>query len=268
VRPLTLPGFGLVFKRLIWSGLGYTFLITSLTYSLFGTLIIFALFPVLAYDIDNFSPFSIFNLTNGPLSVLVGMGASIVGAYSVSSIINGTVITRDLIHAHIAGGIVVGAVFVTNPVYSFVAGFTAGALQSIIQNAVEAPAMRKTSVLSTISWSILGIQGFVGGVFATGYRDILDYNSNGLTYTASSINLNPGYELAMAAISAGIGLAFGIIVGLLRLLTTRQTNSDHFIDRPRWINDDGISFPKAKPVPDFSRAPKGDEPVPVNVSEA
>jgi hypothetical protein len=244
------------------------------TYSLFGTLIIFALFPVLAYDIDTFSPFNIFNLTNGPLSVIVGMGASVVGAYSVSSIINGTAIARDLIHAPIAGGIVVGAasVFVTNPVYSFVAGFTAGALQSIIQNTIEAPAMRKTSVLSTISWSLFGIQGIVGGVFATGYRKILDYNSNGFTYAASSINFNPGYELAMAAISAGIGLGFGIIVGLLILLTTGQTTSDHFIDRPHWINDDGISFPKAKPVPDFSRAPQGDESatgvIPGNVSEA
>jgi len=168
------------------------------TYSLFGALIIFALFPVLAYEMDSFNLINysnFFSFTNGPLSVIIGMGAAVIGAYSISSIVNGTAIARDLIHAPIAGGIVVGAAsaFVTSPVYSFVAGFTAGVIQSIIQNAIESPAMQKTSVVSTISWSLFGIQGIIGGVFATGYKNILNYNSNGFTYSAISLNYNPGY---------------------------------------------------------------------------
>jgi hypothetical protein len=66
------------------------------------------------------------------------MGASIIASYFVSSIINGSVIVRDVIHAPIAGGIVVGSAsfFITNPAYALVAGFTGGAMQSLIQNLV------------------------------------------------------------------------------------------------------------------------------------
>lgn len=168
------------------------------TYSLMGALIILCLFPVLAYEQDSYNLINyanFFSFTNSPISVIIGMAASVLGSYSISSIINGTVIVRDLIHAPIAGGIVVGAasIFITNPVYSFVAGFTAGMVQAIIQNAIESPAMKKSAVLSTISWSLFGIQGILGGAFASGYKLILNYNTNGFVYSSASLNFNPGY---------------------------------------------------------------------------
>lgn len=123
------------------------------------------------------------------------MGAALIGAYSISSIINGNPIGRDMIHAPIAGGIVVGAAsfFITNPVYAIVAGFTAGVVQCIIQNAIESRYAKTKSVVSTISWSLFGIQGIIGAVFATGYRNILNYNTNGFIYAPATINYNPGY---------------------------------------------------------------------------
>lgn len=83
-------------------------------------------------------------MVNGPLSVIIGMGAALLGAFAVSSFVNGRIIIRDIIHAPIAGGIVVGAAsyFITNPTYALVAGFTGGALQALIQNFIEKPNAR------------------------------------------------------------------------------------------------------------------------------
>jgi O-antigen ligase len=112
--------------------------IFSASYALFGSLIIFALFPVLAYEIDVSNNFNLFNLYNGPISIVIGMGAAVLASFCVSALINGEVIVRDVLHAPIAGGIVVGSasLFITNPVYALVAGFAGGAVQSLIQNII------------------------------------------------------------------------------------------------------------------------------------
>jgi ammonia channel protein AmtB len=164
--------------------------VLSVIRSMFGTLIIFAIFPVLAYETDSFNPFNIFNQYNSPLSVVIGMGSSLIGAYIISSLINGNPIVIDLIHGPIAGGIVVGAAsyFITSPLYAIIAGFTAGLIQSLIQNVFESRYAKNKSVVSTISWSLFGIQGIIGGVFATGYRHILKYNSNHFIYDSTSLN--------------------------------------------------------------------------------
>jgi hypothetical protein len=64
------------------------------------------------------------------------MAASLIGSSMVSMLINEQIIIRDLVHAPIAGGIVVGSAsfFIANPVYALVAGFAAGVLQALIQN--------------------------------------------------------------------------------------------------------------------------------------
>ncbi len=108
----------------------------SVSYALLGSIIILALFPVLGYEIDVINNFNMFNLYVTPISIIIGMGASLIGAFIVSSLFNGNFIMRDIIHAPIAGGIVVGSAsfFINNPVYALVAGFAGGALQSTIQN--------------------------------------------------------------------------------------------------------------------------------------
>jgi hypothetical protein len=151
------------------------------------------------------------------------MGAAVIGALCISALINGNLILRDIIHAPIAGGIVVGSasMFIANPLYAMVAGFTAGIVQSLIQNVIEKNYMKSKSVVSTISWSLFGVQGLIGGVFATGYKNIIDNYSNGINYSNSaSINYNPGYQLLIAVIAAGIGLGFGILAGIIIYLVS------------------------------------------------
>ena len=104
--------------------------------ALFGAIIIFLFFPLLGFDLDTFHGVNLFNYFTGPFYIILAMGAAIVGALIASAIFNGHLIVRDLIHAPIAGGIIVGSAsfFITAPVYSLVAGFAGGFVQSCLQN--------------------------------------------------------------------------------------------------------------------------------------
>ncbi len=149
--------------------------IFSLRFALLGTLIIFTLFPMLSYAVDNSRAFNTFYLYTGPTSLLLGMSSSVISTCCMSSLINGNIIARDIMHAPIAGGIVVGSAsaFIAHPVYSMVAGFAGGAVQTLIQNLIEKTWSQKKSIVSSISWSLFGVQGLLGGVFATGYKRII-----------------------------------------------------------------------------------------------
>jgi hypothetical protein len=52
----------------------------------------------------------------------------------------------------------------------------------------------------------------------------------------------------IAVISAGIGLGFGLLSGGLIYLVSGHKSEDHFTDRTYWINDDGLTYPKAKEI--------------------
>ena len=96
---------------------------------------------------------------------------------------NGIIIFRDLIHGIIAGAIVVGAssLYISNPIYAIVAGVTGGIIQTLIQNVMERSAAKKRLIISTVSWSLFGIQGLIGAGFASGWKAILYKSRHGLT---------------------------------------------------------------------------------------
>lgn len=72
---------------------------------------------------------------------------------------------------------------------------------------------------------MFGIQGILGGAFASGYQRIILSNSNGINFHSQTINQNPSYQLLAAVISAGIGLGCGILSGLLILIVSNQKGS-------------------------------------------
>lgn len=119
-------------------------------------------------------------------------------------------------------------------------------------------------MVSTISWSLFGVQGLIGGALGSGYKAIIDSYANGFRYAnASSTNFNPGYQMLIAVISAGIGLGFGIIAGLIIYPFSGHRSKDHFSDRTYWISDNGISYPRkdedrkaAQPSPSPAPVPK------------
>lgn len=110
----------------------------SSLYAIFGSLIIFALFPLLSYEFDGYTRYSLFSPVSNPSCIIVAMGSGAIGAMLMSLLINGYLVSRDAVHGPIAGAIVVGAssLYITNPVYAFIAGSTGGIIQTIIQNLI------------------------------------------------------------------------------------------------------------------------------------
>lgn len=175
------------------------------------------------------------------------MGAGAISATSISYLINGYLISRDAIHGPIAGAIAVGAssLYVTNPVYAFVAGAGAGIIQTIIQNLFEKRAARGKLVLSTVSWSLFGLQGIIGAGFASGWKAIYFTNTNGLTIEPQTLNFTSQFEFYGGLISAGIGAAFGLVVGIFVILVNGQRSEEYFEDSFYWFANDGIRFENA-----------------------
>jgi hypothetical protein len=60
------------------------------------------------------------------------------------------------------------------------------------------------------------------------------------------VNFNPGYQLLIAAISAGIGIGFGVISGILIYIISGHKSEDHFADKTYWVNEDGLSYARAR----------------------
>lgn len=150
---------------------------------MFGCLIIFALFPVLAYEFDGYSTYNSYSPYTNPLCIIGGLGAGAMAAIGTSILLNGEIIVRDLVHGPIAGAIVVGAssLYITYPLYSLLAGFAGGLVQTLIQNLLEKRFINGKNILSTVSWSLFGIQGIIGAGVSTGWKAILYANYNGLT---------------------------------------------------------------------------------------
>ena len=117
------------------------------------------------------------------------MGAGVIGAIIGSSLINGSIIARDTLHGPIAGAIVVGAssLFITNPVFAFIAGFSGGFVQSLIQNIIEKRAANTNKIVSTVSWSLFGMQGLIGAGFASGWKAIVNTYVNGMTIEPKTV---------------------------------------------------------------------------------
>lgn len=158
-------------------------------YALFGSLIIFALFPFLAYEIDAYTYFHDYSTYSNPLSIILAMGAGTIGAIFVSLFIHGFIIARDVIHGPIAGAIAVGAssLYITNPTYALVAGCAGGIIQGIIQNLIETPAVKRHRIISSVSWCLFGFQGLVGAAFAAGWKAIVFTSSDAMPINASAI---------------------------------------------------------------------------------
>lgn len=154
----------------------------TVLYSLLGAIIIFLLFPFLAYDIDayiyqnNYAPYV------SPLVIIIAMGASMIASIATSLLFNGHLVVRDVTHGLIAGAIIMGSasLYIANLTYVFITAFIGGVIQALIQNLIERKAINQGYILSTVSWSLFGIQGVLGGCFSAGWKALANnkYSSN------------------------------------------------------------------------------------------
>ena len=162
----------------------------------------------------------------------------------MTTIINGIIVFRDLLHGIIGGGIVVGAasLYISSPIYALVAGITGGVVQGIIQNLFERRAAKNRTIVSTVSWSLFGIQGLIGAAFASGWKAVLYSSNHGLTVEQTVLGISDSqYDFYGGLISAGIGAASGLVIGLLIYLVNRNGENDFFEDFVYWYSSDYLN---------------------------
>ena len=72
----------------------------------------------------------------------------------------------------VAGGIAVGTAsfYITTPYLALIVGIVSGILQQIFDNCLEKLIYKKFGLISTHSFTVYCLQGFIGAVFATAYN--------------------------------------------------------------------------------------------------
>lgn len=117
-------------------------------------------------------------------------------------------------------------------IYAILVGFVGGSLQVLIQNACDKRFIRKYGPIATVSYSLFAVQGLLGSAFAAVYKAIIQTNSYGLVYTSLNyVNVN---LFVYGIVSSAMGIAFGILGGIVILLVNGYKRDDYFTDRAVW----------------------------------
>jgi hypothetical protein len=214
----------------------------SVLYSLMGTLFIFIFFPFLAYEVDAYMFQNKFVPYISTLIIVISMAAGLIGGLVVSAIINGYIIIRDVTHGLVAGAIAVGAgsLYIINPTFAIITGFIAGGLQALIQNLGERSSFDRGVLVSTVSWSLFGIQGFIGGCFAAGWKLLAIHRYSSSFSSSVLYNHGSSYEFWAMLVSLCFGLVAGALAGVFVYCTNVIGRNEYFDDGYYWRNSDGI----------------------------
>lgn len=144
--------------------------------SLFGAVVLFCMFPILAMDPSyEFFRFGTHMLYVIPQSVWYAISASTIVSMAGSVLAHGNPIGRDVINGIVAGGVssLTASFYFTNPVWSMILGSASGILQLLGQSLVETKWAKKNSIINTYSFTVFGAQALLGGVFAAIFRAVV-----------------------------------------------------------------------------------------------
>lgn len=152
------------------------------------------------------------------------MAASTIVGSAVSIFIYQKLIPRDFLNSLIAGGVAAcsAGFYFTGPVWAMVLGSACGMVQAAIQGLIEKRVAMNSRIYHTYSFSLFGVQGLIGGVFASIFRKVVEFRNDGLTFDWFYNPKPAGYDLAMACLAAAFGLGFGLLIGLFLLITVRH----------------------------------------------
>lgn len=216
----------------------------SSTLALLGTAVIWVFFPILTYDyrvatISSDTPYT------GAYTMMYCLASSTAFAFAWSVILNKGLMIRDIVCGPIAGGVAgaTASYYVTNPVYGILIGMTAGTIQVIIMNKVEKNVAREKDISHTFSFTLFGVQGMIGAIFAAPWNAIVRTWANGFTYDFSGEE-HQVFSWVISLISMPMGIIFGVLAGVFIILVSGHTREDHFNDYAYWLEDDGISYIK------------------------
>lgn len=118
------------------------------------------------------------------ICVILSIAASTLTTISISLISKGALIVRHLVYGPIAGAVIGGAsaYYTTNPVYAIVIGVIGGIIQTICMLIKESVVNKGMKPITTVSFSLFGLQGLIGSAIAIGWKAIAEYDSNNLPY--------------------------------------------------------------------------------------
>jgi hypothetical protein len=127
---------------------------------------------------------------------------------AMSAIINVRINIRDFINGVIAGGVAMlcTSFFIKSVIFSLIVGSTAGLVLVLVQNLLERKFAKNFNIISTYSFCLFGVQGFIGSIYGTIFRSFYSDDYYIINYTNNPIK--------MGLKSLGIGLGLGLLVGL------------------------------------------------------
>ena len=111
----------------------------------------------------------------GPFTVMYALASSTIASIMLSVLFNGgNVGVRDLIYGSLAGAIssASASYYVTNPVYGILFGFISAVIQVIVMNTIEKSRSRTGRIFNTYSFTLFGVQGLLGCVFASAWQAV------------------------------------------------------------------------------------------------
>jgi hypothetical protein len=86
--------------------------------------------------------------------------------------------------------------------------------------------------ITTVSFSLFGLQGLIGSAIAIGWKAIVENNSDNFIYV--HIGEDSAIFILYGLICAGIGLGIGILSGLLVWIINNHTRENQFTDKTNW----------------------------------
>lgn len=116
---------------------------------------------------------------------MYALAAATVSSFATSVLINDGLLIRDIVYGPIAGGVISSSAsfYVTNPVYGILIGIIGGIVQVVVMNTIEKKTARSKPIWNTFSFTLFGIQGLLGGVFAASWNAISRGTAtNGFTF--------------------------------------------------------------------------------------
>ena len=176
---------------------------------------------------------------------MYALAASTVAAIMMSLCFNGGRIgIRDLIYGSLAGGIssASASYYITNPVYGILFGFLSVVIQVIMLNAVEKKVANNSRIINTYTFTLFGVQGFLGSVFAAAWQAVAIGYANDFQYNFDETNEPAVYGFVGGLISLSMGIGFGLLAGILVLCVGGHRRRDHFTDETYWLATDGIRY--------------------------